>query len=146
MISLCDRAPADRCEQSPPICGHPESVSVSTYSDYCENCERKIKSSQNHNFDRSFAPVTPERSAVMTLDSRGILIYLRFSEYATTSWGQRAGSGDVGNRFLDLSPSKSVMWPPPPPPAELAVGQVGSPCVIHSSRGIFLFSPLLQTF
>ena len=111
-----------------------------------KNCERKIKSSQNHNFDRSFAPVTPESSAVMTLDSRGILIYLRFSEYATTSWGQRAGSGDVGNRFLDLSPSKSVMWPPPPPPAELAVGQVGSPCVIHSSRGIFLFSPLLQTF
>ena len=46
-----------------------------------------------------------------------------FSEYATTSCGQRvAGSGDVRNRFLELAPSPSLYLCTPPPPPDHSSG------------------------
>ena len=65
--------PQTAADQSPPICGHPESVSVSTYSDFNPKL-RAINKITSISRSRVFLwprVLSHESSGVMTLDSRG---------------------------------------------------------------------------
>ena len=87
MISSRDtRLPQTAADQSPPICGHHESVSVSTQI-LIRNCEREIK---------SHFPSSRESSSVMTLDSPDepqISLNMQQRVGASLARGQRAWSG-----------------------------------------------------
>ena len=106
LILSRDPLPQTAADWSPPICGHPESVSVSTYSDNNREFERKIKSLCDHVCQWSHASDVQMISILVMGSSRNMQQELG------------AESGDVGNRLLGLAQHSQ---PPPSQSARLGV-------------------------
>ena len=139
--------PQTAADQSPPICGHPESVSVSTYSDFNPKlrAKNKITSVLRSGFRLRPRLLSRESSGVMTLDSRG----RDNSEYATTSCGARELRAEMLGTGLCWTSQSSQSRRPRPPPS-LSTPRPGwkSVCNPFVTRNISFLTGVapLQTF